>query len=85
LSPQRQLIQSRVFRFLLLDVLADHRLVSTDGRDEVVPCPEMLAGNVPLLLGIHPRRVDGALPLDEPDAFTKKAENHAHAVAFHFM
>jgi hypothetical protein len=41
LAPHVQLFESSDLRFLLSDVFADHRFVSTYGRDEVSPGPEV--------------------------------------------
>src|SRR5215475_8836172 len=52
---------------LAADVFPDHRFVSTDGRDEVSPSPEVLPYKVALPLSIDPRQVDSALALDVPN------------------
>src|SRR4029450_7953105 len=59
---------SRVSSGLLLaDVFPDHRPLSTAGRDEVSPGPELLPHEVALPLSIDPCKVDSALALDVPD------------------
>jgi len=63
LFPQPELILARVFAFLRLDVLANHRLVSTYGRDIEAARPEMLADEVLLPFGKRPGQIDRALPL----------------------
>lgn len=65
LSATCSLVEPDIFSLLLADVFPDHRLVSTDGRDEVTPGPEVLPYEVALPLSIDPRQVDSALALDE--------------------
>src|SRR6185312_1847974 len=60
-------VEPGILGLLLADVFPDHRFVSTDGRDEVAPSPEVLPYEVALPLSIDLRQVDSALALDVPD------------------
>ena len=61
---QLQLIEPLVLLLLMTDVRPDHLFVSTDGRDEVPPRPEMLPDEVLPPLPAYPRYVDRTLALD---------------------
>ena len=55
LSPQSQLVEPDVLLLLLPNVVADHRLIAPDGRDETAARPEVLPHEVPLPLAVDPR------------------------------
>jgi len=65
LPPQSQLIQSLVLLLPVPNVLPNHRVVATDGRDEIPAVPELLPHKVALALPIHPCQMDRAFALDE--------------------
>jgi hypothetical protein len=60
------LLESLVLGLLVADVLANGRLVASDRRYEVSPCPEVLPNEVPFLVEERPANVDRALPLMYP-------------------
>jgi hypothetical protein len=66
LLPQSQLVQARIFLFLLADALSDDLLIPADSGDEVSARPKVLPHEVALALRIHPRQVDRTLPLMSP-------------------
>jgi len=58
---------NRVLFLLVLDVLADHRFVTTYGRDEIPPGPEVLPHEIALAFPVHARQMRIALlPLMNP-------------------
>ena len=65
-SSQAELIQPLVLLLLVLDVLADHRLVATDRRDEVPAGPEILPHEIALALPYTRARWIALLPLMKP-------------------
>jgi len=67
-----QLIQTSIFAFLLLDVLADSLFVSADGGHEVSSGPEVEASEVLILPKERPCNVDGALALDVTDYLSNR-------------
>ena len=44
-----------ILLLLVLNVLADHGLIPTDGRDKIPPRPKMLPNKILLALPVHPR------------------------------
>jgi hypothetical protein len=79
------LIQALVLDLLLLDVLAEHRFVSPDGRDEVTARPEVLPDEVAAPFTERPRDMDGTLALDLPDDLRDRVlwrdrDHHVHMV-----
>ena len=51
--------------FLVAYVLTHYLFVSSHGRHEVPPCPEVLADEIPSPPGVRARYVDGALHLKQ--------------------
>jgi hypothetical protein len=60
------LAKARILLLLSPNVLADHRLISSDGGYERSPSPEMLPYEVALPFPIDPSQAYGALPLMYP-------------------
>ena len=52
MTPQVESLKSSLLRFLLLDVLPYHGFVSTRGRDEVPPWPQVLTYEIRFFLRI---------------------------------
>lgn len=89
-----QLIQTSVFAFLLLDVLANCFLVSADGGHEVSSGPEANASEVLFPPKERPCNVDGALALDVAHHLSNRVlrwnrDEHVnmvrHEVAFQYV
>jgi len=66
-TPQVELVQPLIFFLLVADVGMDHFLVPPHRIDEVPARPEVLPHEVALPFPLHPRQMDRALALDEPD------------------
>jgi len=65
-EPQVELVQPLIL-FLLLDVRVDHRLVPPHCGHEISRGrPKMLPNKTPLALTVHPRQVNGLLPMMYP-------------------
>src|SRR4029077_3972463 len=81
-APEVQLIQSLVFLLLVLDVVADDRLVPPDRRNEISPSPKVLPYEASVTLAIDPSQMDRALALDVPHDLTDRVlgRNRQHHV-----
>ena len=66
-SPEVHLLQTLVLILLLPDVSPDLLFVAADRGHEIPARPEMLTDEIPPVLAIGPRQVDGILPFDEAD------------------
>ena len=64
--PKFYLLQLLVRLLLVADVLPNQRFITTHGRNEIAPGPEMLPDEVTLALSVHPHQMDRALALDLP-------------------
>src|SRR5271166_2876459 len=63
-APEVQLIESPVLFLLVLDVVADDRLVPSDCRNEISSGPKVLSNETSVALAINPCQMDRALALD---------------------
>src|SRR5258707_9110644 len=85
LRPKLQLLQTVVFRLLVLDVGPDRLFIAPDRGDEKPASPEALADEIPFPLTIYAGNVDRALALDEPDhlrhrVFRRNHDQHMHVI-----
>ena len=65
-ESQVQLFQPFVFLFLLLDVIPDHRLISSHRGYEIPSRLKVLPDKTPLPFAVHPCQMDRALAFDKP-------------------
>ena len=67
LFEYRELVDSLVFLFLLLNVFSDLLLIPTHGRNVVPSGPEVFSHEVPSLPQVRSGDMDGTLPLHIAD------------------
>ncbi len=81
-APEVQLIQSLVLFLLVLDVVADDRLVPPDCRNEISPGAKVLPDEPSVALAISSSQMDRALALDIPHDLTDRVlgRNRQHHV-----